>query len=732
MILNAKFERAVAVAACLLLLAIVGGPSLALGKLETWRQETSSAFMKGHRERVVISENGRVRLGQSLTPVEKIAGARVWDLARKADGTLYAATGDEGKVFRREPKESAGWNLAYDSNDSQALALDVLPDGRVFVGTGPTGQIVELTDPAKPVTTPRLDPDVKYIWDLAHDKQGNLYAATGPTGQLWKLAPDGKHTLLLDSKHSHLLCVAVSPEDGSIYAGSDGEGLIYRVSAEGKTSVVYDAPQSEIRSLIVAPDGALYAGTAAESGGGGGSGRGSSLFSSGGTADAGSERPPGAINTAAAQEPPKPGPAPAPAPASTKPASPSPSSSSGGGSASPRSSAADNAVYRIGTDGVPREIFRARALVYALAWQSGRLLVGTGPEGQLYEVRNTDETTPIARLDHGQILAMLAEPDGGLILGAGDPGAIVRLNTGYVASGSLVSDVLDTKLISRFGALTWRAEQPKGTAITLQVRTGNVGEPDATWSDWSPEQTAPESSQAQSPPGRFAQYRATLSTRDDSVTPELRSVFLRYQTANLPPEITKVEVPDVTVADGTTKQARLNLKWSVTDPNGDDLEYTLHIRKDGWPDWVRLGDESLTSSSFEWDTTAVPAGLYRVRITASDRPSNNPSDALSRERVSDPFIVDHESPSIAIALQSRGATITVKDQLTRLVKAAYALDGGDWIPVFPDDGLFDSSKETITLTFPDLKPGNHILVVRTTDAAGNAGTGDVLIEIPGS
>ncbi len=53
-------------------------------------------------------------------------------------------------------------------------------------------------------------------------------------------------------------------------------------------------------------------------------------------------------------------------------------------------------------------------------------------------------------------------PDGGLILGAGDPGAVVRLNTGYVASGSLVSDVLDTKLISRFGALTWRAEQPKG------------------------------------------------------------------------------------------------------------------------------------------------------------------------------------------------------------------------------------------------------------------------------
>ncbi|SIO63172.1 hypothetical protein SAMN05444166_7263 [Singulisphaera sp. GP187] len=719
MILNAKFERAALVAACLLLLAALGGLPPALGKLETWRQETSSAFVKGHRERVVVSENGRVRLGQSLTDVEKIDAARVWDLARKPDGTTYAATGDEGKVFRREPKESAAWTVAYDAADSQALAVDVLPDGHVFVGTGPTGLIVDVTDADKPVTTPRLDPDVKYIWDLAHDAKGNLYAATGPTGQLWKLAPDGKRTLLLDSKHPHLLCVAVSP-DGSIYAGSDGEGLIYRVSAEGKTSVVYDAPQSEIRSLLIAPDGALYAGTAAESGGGGGSGRGNSLFSSGGTAEA--TRPPGAINTSVPPETPKA--APAPSPATTKAAP-----SSTGGSASPRSSAGDNAVYRIGPDGVPREVFRARALVYALAWHANRLLVGTGPEGQLYEVRDLDETTPIAHLDHGQILSMLSEPDGGLLIGTGDPGAVVRLNTGYVASGSLVSDVLDTKLISRFGALTWRADQPKGTAIALQVRTGNVGEPDSTWSAWSPEQTDPDGSQAHSPSARFAQYRATLSTRDDSVTPELRSVFLRYQTANLPPEITKVEVPDVAVADGTTKQGRLNLKWSVTDPNSDDLEYTLHIRKDGWPDWIRLGDERQTTSSYDWDTTAVPAGLYRVRVTASDRPSNNPDDTLIRDRVSDPFIVDHDSPTIAIATQPRGATITLTDQLTRLVKAAYALDGGDWVPIFPDDGLFDSSKETITVAFPDLKPGSHILVVRTTDAASNVGTGDALIEV---
>ena len=72
---------------------------------------------------------------------------------------------------------------------------------------------------------------------------------------------------------------------------------------------------------------------------------------------------------------------------------------------------------------------------------------------------------------------------------------------------------------------------------------------------------------------------------------------------------------------------------------------------------------------------------------------------------------------------------TLKDKLTRIVKAAYALDGGDWVPVFPDDGLFDTPRETITIPLPDLKPGTHVLVVRATDAAGNVGTGDALIEV---
>ena len=710
----------------LLLFGLLGATLLSpvgsLAKLETWRQDTSAAFAKGHRERVVISDGGRVRLGQSSSPVGKLDAVHVWDLARTDQGVIFAATGDAGKVFRREPHDDASWELAFDASDSQAFALAVRADGHVFVGTGPTGQVIDVTDPKHPASRP--DPGVQYIWDLAADAKGNLYAATGPTGQLWKLSPDSKWSLELDSKHAHLLCVAIAP-DGTVFAGSDGEGLIYRVGPDGKTSVVYDAPQSEMRTLLIAPDGTLFAGTATESGGGGGggSGRASLLLSRGAAPPSESSPDTSPAQTAAAPDTP------------TSPGARSGTTSSpSGGSASPRpSSPGDNAVYRIGPDGVPRELFHARALIYALAWQDDRLLIGTGPEGQLYEVRGLgEESAPIARLDNGQILSLLADPQGGLFLGAGDPGVVVRLAPGSVANGRLTSDVHDSKLISRFGALNWQAKLPPGTSVALQVRTGNLGEPDSTWSEWSAEQTDPSHSRALVPPGRFVQYRAILSTRDPRVTPELRSVSLRYQTANLPPEITKIDVPDVSASDGTTRQTRLTLRWDVTDPNGDDLNHTLHVRKEDWPDWVRLGDEPLTSSSYEWDTTSVPAGIYRVRVTSTDRPSNNPADALSRDRESEPFVVDHEAPTMTITPRPPSVSVTLKDNLTRLVKAAYALDGGDWTPIFPEDGLFDTPCETIAITLPDLKPGTHVLVVRATDAAGNVGTGDALIEIPAS
>ena len=76
-------------------------------------------------------------------------------------------------------------------------------------------------------------------------------------------------------------------------------------------------------------------------------------------------------------------------------------------------------------------MLRVKALIHALAWADDHLWVGTGPEGQLYEIRERgEETAPVAKLDNGQILSLLPEPGGGLLIGTGDPGGVLRLSAG--------------------------------------------------------------------------------------------------------------------------------------------------------------------------------------------------------------------------------------------------------------------------------------------------------------
>ncbi len=297
---------------------------------------------------------------------------------------------------------------------------------------------------------------------------------------------------------------------------------------------------------------------------------------------------------------------------------------------------------------------------------------------------------------------------------------------GYVASGSLTSEVHDARFVSQFGTVSWKADVPEKTSVKVQVRTGNVSEPDPTWSEWSAALTDGSGSKPGVPPGRFVQYRAMFETGAPAETPELRSIALHFQAGNLPPELSKITVPDVSTADGATRQARMALRWDASDPNDDELTFTLLFRKEGWPEWIKLTDPPIAEKLYSWDATAVPAGVYRLKVVASDRPSNPDGSAFSRELVSEPFLVDHQAPTVAISAEGKTFKIALKDDLTRLVKAAYALDGGEWTAIFPDDGLFDSTAETITLKLPDLKPGAHVLTVRATDAAGNVGTGDVV------
>jgi sugar lactone lactonase YvrE len=714
--------------ACLLLPA--ASPA---AKVKVWHHHNAAHHDKARLRHAVISNEGTLSLSRQLKPLAALDATHVWDVVEDRHGNLFVATGDEGKLYKVTAEGTV--SVAYTSPDSQILCLAQSADGTVYAGTGPSGLIVCVSPEGKArVLSEDLD---SYVWSLAFDEETKtLYAATGPKGRVYQVTPDGKASVFYATRQEHILCLALGPQ-GTLYAGTDKGGLVYRINRKGKGFVVYNAPQGEVRSLLVTPEG-VYAGTSAPSRRGGGSGGSTSTkdssFSTVGSV--GSRR---ADKQGREDAPEKPGvkakePPVVRASASGKSTSTSTDESKGDAATAPTAPASgENSLYRISPDGTVRELFREKALVLCLMRQHGRVLVGTGMQGQLFEIDEaTKERVEIARLDHGQIHCLCRRRNGSVVLGTGDPGKLYVLQDRYASKGTVVSDVLDAKIISKWGALTWKAHTPTGTRVTVAVRSGNVTEPDETWSDWSAEQSDADNARITTPPARFLQYRVTLSTDNPNVSPAVKAVAVRYMTTNQPPEVTGIDVPDLDAAN-LEKPGKLKLKWTAVDPNEDELTYSLYVRKEGWKNWVQIEDD-LSKREYEWDTSGMPSGIYQVKVVASDHKENAPEDALKAERISAPFPVAHTPPVVAVrvtGVEGERAVIeaTATDPLVRLTDASFAVNGKKWTPVFPTDGLFDSKSEQFRFKTEALRPGTYVLVLRVRDAAGNVGSGDVVFTV---
>lgn len=692
------------------------------GKVKVWHYQSPSQYDKSQFKQAVLSSEGTLRLSLRLKPLAALDVSHIWDVVEDKDGNLFVATGSEGKVYKVAPDGKT--SVVYEGKESQVFCLAVAPDGAIYAGTGPNGLLVRIAADGNSKVL-YYSPE-SYIWSLAFDAKGEtIYAGTGPKGLIYKITRDGKGSVFYTTKQEHVLCVAHGP-DGTLYAGTDKNGLIYRIDSKGKGFVLYQAPQSEVRTLLVTQDG-LYAGTsspvrrrastASSSGGDRPSGGPAVLPGTGrtpqGTSSEESDKGIGSIKDSKDKENEKGIPASAPS----------------------QPSSGENSLYRISADGTVREVFREKAMILSLMRAGGHLFIGTGMEGRLYELNEaTKERSEIARLDHGQIQSLCRRRDGSIVVGTGDPGKLYILQERYADSGTVTSDVLDAKMISKWGALRWKAQTPAGTKVSIAARSGNVSEPDETWSDWSAEQRDPENAVIPSPTARFLQYRVTLATENSAVTPTVGSITLRYMTTNQAPEVTSIDVPDLDAVN-LENPKRLKIKWNATDPNEDELTYSLYIRKDGWKSWVMLED-NLGKNEYEWDTTTTPAGTYQVKVVASDRRDNPDGEALTGERTSGSVIVAHEPPKVTVkvtGVEGDQAIVeaTATDPLVRLTSASFAVNGKKWINVFPTDGIFDSKTETFKFKTEPLRPGTHVLVLKVRDAAGNIGSGDVVFTVQG-
>src|SRR5207302_5559811 len=95
-------------------------------------------------------------------------------------------------------------------------------------------------------------------------------------------------------------------------------------------------------------------------------------------------------------------------------------------------------------------------------------------------------------------------------------------------------------------------------------------------------------------------------------------------------------------------------RWLASDPNGDSMLYRIEIRGVNETEWKLLKDK-VSEKYVSWDSTAFPDGEYRLRVIASDSPSNPPAEALTSQKESPVFVIDNTPPKITALTAARNA-----------------------------------------------------------------------------
>jgi hypothetical protein len=724
------------------LLAIAVPPPARGAQVKIFQARSPAAFAGGTLEGVSIDTLGRMQLAPRVDRVASFSEPFLLAAAAHPDGWVVG-TGNAGKVLKIDRK--GGVTELFTAPEPEVFAVWADPDGTVYAGTSPRGKVYRIPSKGGKADV-FFDPGETYIWALARAKDGSLLVGTGTQGKLFRVDARGKGSVLYDSDDTHIRTLEPLP-GGDVLAGTAGEGLILRIGPDGKARTLYDAEEPEVVSLAAAPDGTVYAAVIASEASLVDQAKDQATAPAPGAGARGANNKGGAgggqpqVSVTVEQVE-----APTVTAAPRKPGGPA--------AASPRSE-----LLSITPAGVVDSLWSfADDTVYGLLWQDGKLWVATGLEGKLY--RWADPQMLLEKdVDERQIVAVLPG-DPGPVFATTNAAALFRVTRGTERSGTYTSVALDAEQMARFGAFSWLVEVPDGGAVRFSFRSGASAEPDRTWSAWSEPREGREISLADLPRGRFVQWRAELRAGADA-SPRIYETELSYRQENLKPKIGGIQALDpgqilvpanfnptnqvyepahpnrdsmfnsLTLAGDDDAGGGRNkllwklgyqtLRWTAADPNGDDLVYDLSFRpaaqgeKGEWLEMVK----DLKEDHYGFDALSLPDGVYRFRLLASDRPSNDPDSVQVAERVSDPVVVDHTPPELVKVEKDRDGEhlrVTVRDAASPLREAVLSVNAQDWKPVPAADGLLDGRTETLLIESG--KPGD-LRLLRVTDAAHN-------------
>ncbi len=721
-----------------------------------WELNSYTDFLKGKLEGVSLARDGRLRLAPKTETLFTGEQPVIWSLARGPQSSVYLATGHLGQVYR---VDGAGKSeLIWTAPEPEVFAIAVDAKGVLYAGTSPDGKIYRI-EAGK--AAEYFAPQTRYIWSLALAADGALYVGTGDGGKIFRVAAAGKGEVWYQSGQSHVTALALDGQ-GRLLAGTEPNGILYRITAKDKAFVLYDANLPEIRAIVPSADGGMY--VAALGGAFGTKPAGAAGAVSAIGTGAVVSTTPTTITVEAAQTQ---------AGVEIKPSAPQ--------QPSPTPSVTSNivstpvidmtgvekaALYRIGQDNMVETLWSSKEEnIYDIAPVGKTVLFSTDGQGRVYRLEEDRKATLLVETREGEATRLLPTPEG-LLAATSHAGRLLRLGSQPGEAGSFESPVHDASNTARWGRIRFVADTPQGTKLALRTRSGNSAKPDATWSDWS-EPIAVSGAAIASPNARYIQWKAEF-TGTGGRTPELDQVTIAYLPQNTAPVVKSVTVTSqaaaasagktaaasasptsvytVTVSDsgdaaassaGTPAQTvsrpssgQLVITWQAEDTDGDRMAYTIAFRGEEEREWKVL-KKDWTELALTLDGDAFADGRYRFRVTASDAVSNPEAQAREGELTSAPVLIDNTPPVVKVVSKRDGSNValevSVEDGASVVKRAEYAVDAGVFHPLAVEDGVADSSVERFRAVLPNVAPGEHLVVVRAFDTAGNSGVAKVVL-----
>jgi sugar lactone lactonase YvrE len=708
------------------LLALGSAPSAHAVVTEQVNHDTFAKFSAGEFDNVSLTSEGHLELAPAMTNLASPTDPIIWCAVQDAKGNVFFGTGNQGKVYKLTPKGKLSTFFAPNEVMIHALAID--GKGRLYAATSPNGRVYRLE--ADGHAEVFCSPGETYIWAMTFGKDGSLFLATGDHGKILRVAPTdatpAKVETYFETEEANISSLALD-RDGNLLAGTSPHGYLYSIDRAHHGFVVFNSGDTEIKQIAVDSKGVVYASTFVEK--------------------------PGQNSASDPSDPPM-------SPDGRELAT----ASTGTPGAAPNSS---GAIYRIETNGSTELYWSApgEAIYSMILSRDGNLLAGTGDEGRVYFVSSPNHWKLLQQTGAGtQVAALLPDTAESkqYFAATSHPAKLYRLDFSLAESGTYTSKAFDAKQKSLWGRMHPDGDVPDGTQLEFSTRSGNTDKPEKTWSDWSPAKPLNAEIAIYSPSARYLQYRVRFK-RDvgsPSATAQLRRVQFYFQNQNAAPIISRIKVytegfgvSQVPMSQGDAPPMNLDellgggdsrgnpavmmhpplkvtkgpglctVVWDASDPNQDQLTYSVAIRSESEKQWTMLADKT-KDTFFSFDTTGFREGVYFIKVTASDQLSNTPETAQTTEETSEAFLIDNTPPVLTVKNQQIGknhADIVVEavDSASVISSASYSLDGKDEVALRPDNLIFDSTNETFVIALTGLSQGTHSLLLRAQDEAQN-------------